>query len=325
MSKRTNCFTVVIVLISTVFLQACSLFSIPGYHKIENLQPQMEAKLGRPVFYIGEFCLNNTNDCYALHFNERLFYYHDGKKTQIEPCVAKMVPLGDGVVYLRQKEDKIDYRTDNGLYYANQGDCQLVSKNASVFCGDGTHVYYFDKVKKCVFNFDGQNSELLFEVRELEQPRYGGNYMLANDSWIILFTYEGTYQYNKKTSELTRPSFLEDLVYDKALLYDNRLIRIGTPTNGGTIYDLTTGRENVFDLGANFAESSIDMRCASYDDRVFVSISNITYEWKEFDYTISIDCKTDTVEVINDRFYENLLCSDEGLYGGTVYKMKRII
>ena len=92
-----------------------------------------------------------------------------------------------------------------------------------------------------------------------------------------------------------------------------------------TIFDLVSGQVKNYDLHEGCDSIDAKIRCALYDDSVYLSLYNFElWGTKAYECTLEINRETDQIDIIDDQFYENLLCTDTALYGGKIHEMTKV-
>ena len=91
------------------------------------------------------------------------------------------------------------------------------------------------------------------------------------------------------------------------------------------VFDLVTGEKEHFKLYDSCETIHAEISCALHGDHVYLSLYNFEiYGTKSDEYTLKIHRETDEMVVIDDEYYENLLCTDTALYGGKIHRMTKI-
>lgn len=239
-----------------------------------------------------------------------------------------MAPVSEGVAFSCSYRIGYGYHSA-GLYYTSGEDASLISKNADAFCTDGEQVYYYDTEQKQVFSFDGEQAEAYFDIPLIDDSPYYVDRMLANEDWILLVSSGEIYQYNRKTAEMSfhQTDSMNSLGNYPPVLYDDKLVLFSGIRNRLTTFDLVTGEEKNWDFYVEPYTMSLNLKISSalHGNYIYLSIYNLLDSWgKPFECTVKIHRQTDEMVVIDDEYYENLLCTDTALYGGKIHRMTKI-
>jgi len=325
--QKRKYFVLCILCLFVVLLASCIWMPRPDYTKIENIHCQIEPQLGMHPFSSNQYCVLQNGNCFAINDEQQLWYYQNDEWTKVSPLAKYMMPLPDGVVYFGVQKEDI-YKGDSyGTYYAEAENTILLAENVDSFCGDGERVFYYDVLQKQVVSFDGEKTQVYFDIPEIKDSNQPVRHMLANDNWILLSTGKGVYQYNRKTEEVAFNAIdeFQGVVGGLSMLYDNKLASFSPDSGRLDVFDLVTGEKAYLKLYDSCETVDAEISCALHGDHVYLSVYNFElWGTKADEYTLKIHRGTDEIDIINDEYYENLLCTDTALYGGKIHRMTKI-
>lgn len=280
-----------------------------------------------PPFSFDQYCVTKNGNCFAINDEQQLWYYEDDEWTKVSPLAKYMMPLSDGVVYYGVQKDDIYKGDSRGMYYADAENTILLAENVDSFCADDERVFYYDGLQKQVVSFDGENAQAYFDIPEIKDSDKPVRHMLANDHWILLFTGAGVYQYNRKTEDLDFNGMdeFQDVIGGLSVLYDHKLASFHPGSGRLSVFDLVTGEKEYLELYDSGETADAKISCALHGDHVYLSVYHFElWGTKAEEYTLKIHRETDEIDIIDEKYYENLLCTDTALYGGKIHRMTKV-
>lgn len=241
-----------------------------------------------------------------------------GKEYVCDPkVIVPGVEAGADLVFLPEGEASIDY-SDNLIYEAD-GVKTIICKDVSTVCWDGTSVLYFCETDRTLYAWQNGSSQVVFTLEDQNMRVYS---IYGTKSGIVFWTgrVREFMRYTYADQKFT-PVQCDLNINAEAFIYEDWIISMWGDYTNFTAYNLASNETVVLDisktlpgLDCQFTESTY----ATYDGRLFMSLRvlevNGWVEGVDVEGVYEIDLKTMETKVLHDKYFEELYCTELGLY-----------
>ena len=280
------------------------LYCFSGSSLVE-IQPIHDDHLVMTAVTQSNCCLNSNNGVWYITKTGLL----QNRSTQ-DVCtksafVSQMIPIGNDVAYT----------TISGkLYYSHGNESTMVAKGISTFGYYGSQLVYAT-VDGEIYAWQENESVLLITVED--DTIYG---LMGNEDYLFIYGENLTIYHREYGLQSVDLYFSSSHAY---FLYENKFVLIGNGKCGGIVYDPVAKTWTELNLG--FSTNSHLNKISVVSDGRWIYLSLHSKLWRAFgnetnSNTYCIDPLDWSVEVLNGKFYPNLICGKEGLYKFDTFK-----
>ena len=294
-----------------LMLQACGINLAPDFLCIDQVGVQYSDDFcGQPIREEQLGVLRGIPYC-AINKDHTLLFWQGEKWCVIAEDVYAAVPLFSGFSYLKE----------NGLFFFDFIEARLICDDAVAMSTDGQAVFYYDNRTHEVCTYDDKQIRSIFSVGEDVYVAV----MLVNAKWIVLFTSEETIIYSRDKQEIISMdgelALMDNYDPKTMFLWDDYVFQIGQASLGGRIFDLNLQQVKEIDLGYDLRDHFTTITTLYVDGMIYLSVHSLLnpkYGNELWESTLRIDGTLQTATQICSKFYKNLLCDQNFIYGGTL-------
>lgn len=261
--------------------------------------------------------LDRKGHPYMLNNRSTVFRYYLGIPIPIGKARIA-VPMDDGVACL----------FDGNVSILQGLQRNELEGNYEEICWDGSSLILYDDTTNAVYSYQSGKIEQLFSFPNENPKLITPCSLLASKKWIVFSEGSGAGSVirimNRATQECMTYNDLD--IHDNILrmfLCHDSLIFVGGFQKEETliIFDLNTGTRQTNEIWSDYCDESLVNASAVYDEQkmmLFLS-SNMaplpfTME-KSASKTITVDIRSNTINVLNRRYYSALFQKNGKLYG----------
>ncbi len=240
---------------------------------------------------------------------------HKGMEYVCDPKIITPTFKATGsIIFLPNGEMEIN--VDDTLIYKTDGAQTPICENVSGVGWDGEKVLYYCKTDCTLYSWQGGKSRPVFTL----EPTAVVDWIYGAKSGIVFSVGSDYFRYTYGDQRITQVQCLIN-EYQEAFIYEDWIISMWGDYTNFTAYNLASNETVVLDisktlpgLDCEFTESTY----ATYDGRLFISLRvlevNGWVEGVDVEGVYEIDLETMEVKVLRDKYFEELYCTEQGLY-----------